>query len=336
MKAPLAISLVAAVALGGVVYFEENRISSLERQLDTHRANAANLSGQLARANTEKVELERRLNDSKAMIAQLQERLGKKGDSSVEVAATATSTTGTPAGEQKEGKGAWMKGIAKMFTDPEMKKTMRAQQAMGIRMMYGDLAKELGISPQEAEQLLELLTDRQMDMAAAGMQTLDPNNPNQQSDKERLAENAKRYEEQIKAMLGEEKFKSLKTFEGSIGDRFMLQQFEGQFGAAGAPLEGDQKQQLLSLMREERTKTPPQLNIANSNDPAKQMEALKNPETVDKFVASQEEFQKRVLERSRQFLNADQIGALEKVHKQQLDLLKTQMKMSREMLGLDK
>src|SRR4029434_815701 len=101
-------------------------------------------------------------------------------------------------------------------------------------------------------------------------------------------------------------------------------------GAAGAPLEANQKQQLLALMKEERANTPPNLNLANSgNNPAKQMEALKNPEMVNQFIASQEEFQKRVLDRSRQFLNADQIGALEKVHQQQLDFMKMQMKMSR-------
>jgi hypothetical protein len=213
---------------------------------------------------------------------------------------------------------------------------MRSQQMIGIRMMYGDLAKELGLSPQDAEQLLELLTDRQMEMAAAGMQSLDQNDPNQASAKERLAENTKRYEEQIKAMLGEDKFKSLQSYEASIGDRFMLQQFEGQFGASGAPLEGNQKQQLLDLMREERAKTPPNLNLANSRNPTQQMEALKNPEMVNQFVTSQQEFHQRVLERSRQFLNADQIGALEKVQKQQLDLLNSQLKMSRDMLGLGK
>jgi hypothetical protein len=333
MKAPLALSLVAVVVVGGVVYFEENRLSDLRKQLDSHRANAADMTGKLSRLTTDVEDLQRRLKDSKALVEQLQGRLAK-GGASTEQNGSATAAADSK-GEASDG-AKWMKGIAKMFTDPEMRKTMRSQQMVGIRMMYGDLAKELGLSPQESEQLLELLTDRQMDMAAAGMQSLDANNPNQADDKKRLAENAKRYEDQIKAIVGEEKFKSLQTYESSMGDRFMLQQFEGQFGAAGAPLEGNQKQQLLDLMREERGKTPTNLNLGNTSNPAQQMEALRNPETVNQFVASQQEFQKRVLERSRQFLSADQIGALEKVQKQQLDLLNMQMKMSREMLGIEK
>jgi hypothetical protein len=330
MKALVAFSLVAAALLGGVVYFEESRISDLKKQIDVHRRNAAEQTGRIARLDSEIENLKRQLNDSKSLTEQLQSRLAKGG----EAAGSSTPESAAGAADQKEAGGAkWMKGIAKMFTDPEMRKTMRSQQMMGIRMMYGDLAKELGLSPQDTEQLLELLTERQMDMAAAGMKAFDSKNPDFAKEKDRLAENSKRYEDQIKAVLGEEKFKTLQTYESSMGDRFMLQQFEGQFGAAGAPLEGNQKQQLLSLMQEERAKTPPELNLPNSRNPAKQMEALKNPETVNQYISAQETFQKRVLERSRQFLNADQVGALEKVHQQQLELLRMQLKMSQEMFG---
>jgi hypothetical protein len=328
MKAALALFLVAAVLLGGVIYFEEHRISELRKQIGVHQSRAAEQTGNVSRLNADVDDLNRQLKDSKALTEQLQDRLGKGSAGAVDATANA--------GAKEEGGAKWMKGLAKMFTDPEMRKSMRSQQMIGIRMMYGDITKELGLSPQDTEQLLELLTDRQMDMAAAGMQSLDPNDPNQANNKDRLAENAKRYEDQIKAVLGEDKFKSLKSYEASMGDRFMLQQFEGQFGAAGAPLEANQKQQLLDLMREERAKTPSDLNLANSSNPGKQMEALRNPETMNQFMASQEAFQKRVLERSRQFLNADQVGALEKVNQQQLELLKMQMKMSKEMFGIEK
>lgn len=331
MKAPLAITLASAALFGGVVYFEESRISELDRQLELHRKNEAELQGRISRLTSDTENLDRQLKDSKALLEQLQSRL-TKGDG-----ASPKDATSTADAESNSNSGAkWMKGVAKMFTDPEMRKTMRTQQLMGIRMLYGDLAKELGLPPQETEQLLELLTDRQMEMMNAGMRALDSSNPNQASDKDRIAESTKRYEDQIKAVLGDDKFAKLKSYEGSIGDRFMLQQFEGQFGAAGAPLEGNQRQQLLDLMREEREKTPSNLNLSNSTNSAKQMEAMRNPEMLTKFVSAQEEFQKRVLDRSRQILSADQVGALEKMQQQQLEMIKMQMKMSRSMLGLDK
>ena len=332
MKAPLALSLFAAALLGAAIYFEEGRISELKKQVAVHQANAADMTGKLSRLTTQIEDLERQLKQSKAVADQLQAALGKRNGSASPDGSAQAAAPGA-----KEGGGAkWMQGIAKMFTDPEMRKTMRSQQMLGIRMMYGDLAKELALSAQESEQLLEVLADRQMDMSAAGMKALDPNNPDSEAEKQRLAENTKRYDDQIKAMLGDDKYAQLKTYEGSMGDRFMLQQFEGQFGAAGAPLESNQKQQLLTLMREERVKTPPDSNLANTSNPAQQMEALKDPEKIDRYVNSQQEFQKRVLERSRQILNADQVAAFEKVQQQQLEFMRMQMKMSRQMLGLDK
>jgi hypothetical protein len=114
MKAPLALSLVAAVLLGGVIYLEENRISELNKQIDGHRKNAAGLTGQLSRLNNDLEGLRRQLADSKALIEQLQGRLVKGGSSASD------TTDSTKAAEPKEGSGAkWMKGLAKMFTDPK-------------------------------------------------------------------------------------------------------------------------------------------------------------------------------------------------------------------------
>ncbi len=75
---------------------------------------------------------------------ELREKLAAKtAVASAAPAATTAEPQGASDAEKKEG-GDFMKGIAKMYQDPEMK-VMRTQQAMGIRMMYGDLAKELGL-----------------------------------------------------------------------------------------------------------------------------------------------------------------------------------------------
>ena len=50
---------------------------------------------------------------------------------------------------------------------------MRGQQGVGVRMMYGDLAKELGLTPDEANQVMELLIDRQMDASSKAMNAVD-------------------------------------------------------------------------------------------------------------------------------------------------------------------
>jgi hypothetical protein len=214
-----------------------------------------------------------------------------------------------------------------------MKKTMKVQQMMGIRMMYGDLAKELGLSAQDAENLLEILADRQMDFTTASMAAMEGGDPAAQG--ANIAETSKRYEEQLKAVLGEEKYKQMQTYEKSMGDRWMMQQWDGQFAASGSPLEQKQKDQLLAVMLEERQKAPPGggPNIGNVNDPSQAFKLLQNDDTLNQFLNSQQELNQRVLTRSREFLNADQVVTLEKAQKQQAELMNMQLKMSREMMG---
>ncbi|MEQ1860654.1 MAG: hypothetical protein ABMA13_12030 [Chthoniobacteraceae bacterium] len=332
MKASFLSLLVAiSVGLGAVIYLERQKVSRLEQASATYLTDTADLAAQRDRDREEIRRLREQLEVFKAESETLRAQLAS--------AKSASPATGDPqatgAADTKPADGKqFMKGLAKMFTDPEMKKSMRVQQMVGLRMIYGDLAKELGLSAADAEQLMEMLADRQMDLSASAMGNMDPNAPDRDEKTKKLAETQQRYNEQLKAVLGEENFKKFQSYEGSIGDRFMLQQFEGQFAAAGAPLEAAQKNSLLGLMREERTKSPD--NLMNSTNPQQQFDTLKSDAGVQKFMTSQEEFNRRVLNRARDVLNADQVATLEKVQQQQLEFMKVQMKMSREMLGLGK
>src|SRR5687767_4686749 len=115
-----------------------------------------------------------------------------------------------------------MKGVAKMFSDPEMRKVMRGQQGMVIKVMYGDLARELGLSPDEANQVMELLTDRQMEQASAGMKLME----NGGIDDKKMDEVGKQgqqtkeeYDRQLENILGKERFGQIAEYEKSMVDR---------------------------------------------------------------------------------------------------------------------
>lgn len=325
-----------AAGFGAVMYFEEQRVAELERLAESMHAGGAELTAQCDR-NREEI---RHLRDQVEIFKKESEQLRKKlaaGDGHSGGTTPPSAGATKDAGKQADGGPQFMKGLAKMFTDPEMKKSMRVQQLVGIRMIYGDLAKELGLSPEDGEQLMEILADRQMALSASAMANMDPNAPDKEAKKKEMAETQKRYTEQLQSVLGDERYKKFQSYEGSVGDRFMLQQFEGQFAASGAALQPAQKEGLLSLMREERSKMPADRSgIMNSTNPQQQFDALKSDDAIGAFVSNQEEFNRRVLNRARDVLNADQVATLEKVQQQQVEFLKVQMKMSRELLGVGK
>jgi hypothetical protein len=320
---------VIAVGLGAIIYAEANTISELNRKMTDLRQKEAALRAQAERDHEEIAKLQSQI----ATFRDESEALRKKLASGPGAAAGASGTNALPAAASGDSKGAWTKNFAKMFSDPEMKKSMKAQQSMGIRMMYGDLFKQLGLSAQDSEQLADILAERQLEFSAAAMSGMNGDNKPDPEQSKTIADAKQRYEEQLKATLGEDNYKKLQDYEKTIGDRFMMQQFEGQFASAGAPLEPRQREALLQIMQDERLKMPESPLTQNNPDPKAALEALKNPATIDQFFAQQEEMNRRVLERARQTLSADQIGALQKAQQQMAELMRGQMKMSQELFG---
>lgn len=228
-------------------------------------------------------------------------------------------------------------GMAKMLQSEEGKKMMRAQTTMVVKMQYTELAKRLKLSPQESDQLMGLLADRQNALTADAMGAFTGTQPDEASLKQ-LSEKAeasrKEYDEKLKTTLGDERFKQLQAYEKSVGERMMMTQFEPQLAAAGAPLEAAQKEQLIEIMSAERLKSPPSVFDANTSqkDPAA-FNALKDDAAVDRWMQQEQDFQRRVLQSATKALNPDQINALQQAFQQTSEMQKFGLKMSREMFS---
>ena len=337
MNKPVILLLaLAAAGLGGLAFTQSQsaasdraRFAAIQQRLDEQAARDA---AEIAR-----------LNEKIAMFKSEADQLRKRN---AEAPAEAVDENGkTPvladaaaqAGKAKKDGAGFMKGIAKMFKDPEMRKMMRGQQQMGVRMMYGDLAKELGLTPDEANKVIELLTDRQMEASAKAMDAMDGS-----ADPARTAASAEEaqkvvadYDAQMKNLLGEERTKKLNDYERTMGDRMAIQQYSSSFTSAGVPLDDAQKQGLLNVMKEERLKQPPGPFDPGSKNVAAQMKAMQSGEGLDQALASQRDLNQRVLTRARTVLNPDQMTAFESAQKAQVDMQEMGIKMAKGMFGKD-
>jgi serine/threonine protein phosphatase PrpC len=124
----------------------------------------------------------------------------------------------------------------------------------------------------------------------------------------------------------------LSDYERTLGDRMMLNMHEQQFASAGAPLEQTQRDSLLQLMKDERLKTPASVfDTTNGGDPSKALSVMRDDAAVDKWIAQEEDYQRRVLQSATQSLNPDQVNALRESFKQQLEMQRFGVKMSKEM-----
>jgi hypothetical protein len=228
-----------------------------------------------------------------------------------------------------------MQGIAKMFGSEEGKKMMRAQMAMGIKMQYGGLAKELNLDPKVADQVLALLGDRQAAMSEATFSAMKGGAIDDAGGKAiaATAESLKKeYDEKLRAVLGDGGMTQLAEYERTVSDRAMLSLHEQQFAAAGAPLDPAQRDGLIQIMKEERLKTPASVfDGSGKSDPAKAFSAMSDDAAVEKWIAQEEDYQRRVLQAAPQTLNPDQVSALQQSFKQQLEMQRFGVKMGKEM-----
>jgi hypothetical protein len=335
----LVVPLLAVVCIGlGATAAWQNQ------QLSAERLRALDLSNSIAKIEARAAELEKdasRLRDANGIFQSESEQLRKKLADRSGGGATGDGVAPVAAEEAQEGgakkeKGGFMQTMAKMFTDPEMKKAMRGQQAMGVRMMYTDLAKELGLNPEEADQVIELLTDRQLAMTGKSMELMNGG----KRDEAKMAElgqevNASReeFDKQIENVLGKDRYSKLQNYERTLGERVAMTQLQQQFAARGMTLEEPQRQNLLQAMVDERLKAPSTPWDANKPDVAGQMRAMSSDETMNGFFEQQKQINSRVLVRAREFLSPDQVNALQQSQEQQLQMQQFGMKMGREMLG---
>ena len=222
------------------------------------------------------------------------------------------------------------KALSKMMSDPAMKEMMRSQQKTMIDTMYGTLFKEMNLTPEERQKFSELLLDQQTKTMEAGMGIFEEGGLTNVT--QGVQAQQKESDEQLKALLGEERFTQYQEYQRTVGDRMQLDQLRRQMETAGTPVQDEQLQQLLALTKEERERVPAPFPQDPQAAPAN-MEKILSGEFMEKQMAWQEEINRRVLERAATVLAPEQLKAYEQFQTQQINMQKLGLRMMKGMLG---
>jgi hypothetical protein len=218
------------------------------------------------------------------------------------------------------------KMLATMMKDPEMRKAMEQQQKMGLEMIYGSLFKELQLNPEQEKKLREMLLAQQMDNMSQAGAMFGGEGADRNQVAQELAEKNKKNQEQLKELLGEEKYAQMQEYNQTIGERMMLDQLGKQ-----ADLSTEQNQQLLNIIKEEKKNVQINRGVP-AYDPTKDwQQVLQSGEAAEQIFAQQEEVNNRVIERAGQVLTPEQLEKFGPLLKSQLEMQKAGMRMAREM-----
>jgi hypothetical protein len=326
-------ALIAAGAVGFAIYqraeLAQNagRVAELSNALQAARASEAKALAAEKAARDE-------LASQSANIARLTAERDVARAKAKEAGGTTTAAAAaSPSGDAEDASNP-MKGFSKMFQSEEGKKMMKSQMGMVTKMQYADLARLLKLSPQEAEQVMTLLSERTQAMAEESFKAMGSGSFDAAGQKEMAAKSEaikKDYDQKIKAVMGEGKYGELQTYEKSLGDRMMLAQFDQQFASSGAPLQSAQKDQLLSIMADERAKSPPRDFDTTGLNPGKGADLFNNEAAMERFFQQELDYQQRVLRRAPGALGPDQVNALQQAFQQYSEMQKFGMSMAKQM-----
>jgi len=259
--------------------------------------------------------------------------------------------------EKKKKKNGFGTGARKeMVNDPEMKEMTRQQRRSVIESTYGDLVKELALTPEHEEAFINALLDNQIKRAGlimdsifgiygeggtksdsdreAGAQTIAEHIKQQEEQlKQQIKQQEEQLKQQIKQLLGEEKFSKYQEYTKTIPDRMFIDEFRLELTNTGAPLQDSQAKALMKIMFEESAKTP---NL-DEDEAAAMQNLLKDPyaslsdDAISKMFQSRREANQRVLNQAGSFLSAEQLKVLASFYEKQIAPLEGAMKLQQEL-----
>jgi RNA polymerase sigma factor (sigma-70 family) len=185
-------------------------------------------------------------------------------------------------------------GLDKMMSDPAMKEFIRQAQKEKIKSMYVDLFKELKLSPEQADQFLNLLCDH---AAKTLNQITSPGSPGPS-----VAEANAELGRQLYALLGDAGIARFKEYSDEIPARTTVTLLNGQLG--GSPLSDEQSARLLQIVKAE----PTDLTMGITGAPDKAF--LGSQSDIDNFLQRVAGSNQHILQQAGSFLSPDQLTAL--------------------------
>jgi RNA polymerase sigma factor (sigma-70 family) len=190
-------------------------------------------------------------------------------------------------------------GFAKMMSDPAMREYVNQAMTDMIKRRYGALFTELKLTPEQTEQFVQVVSSefhKGAQRLATAQQAGDPTStPGPPEDRSEL-------NEKLRALLGDSGFARFGEYSQEVPARTTVDLLDGRLGAS--KLTDEQRMRLLQVVKAE----PFDLTHGIAGDLDKVFFGSQ-PE-IDSYLAKVGESNQRVLQQAGEFLNSDQLAAL--------------------------
>jgi hypothetical protein len=305
MKPSMLGLLIAAGAFGAStiylgVQLDEERDRADQYLEESHALNARIAELEKARAELEALQLATATQPERETAAPA----SKPAPAPVGHLAQAATTTSEEAPSRS--------GDREMRGPPErseaFQKMMRAQIRGNNKRLYSDIGTRLGLSAEEANKLIDLLTDQQVSTMDRMRQQRGAGNP---EDRATAMERIQRENQaQVQQLIGADKMELYKSYQETLPARQEVEMLSRQLEGNDASLSKDQRDRMITALAEERSRVPaPKLAESGSREEYQQA-----------MTAWQKYYNERSNTRARSILTSDQIKAYDEYQQWSLEM----------------
>jgi hypothetical protein len=239
-----------------------------------------------------------------------------------------------------------------LLQDPEYREALRLQQRSLMGRSHPNVAQELGITAEQAEQLFDLLADQQMRNNEQpellwDAEELDPATLQQRQEKmqQRWAEIQKTNDAELAALLGPDKLQAWKEYQSTLGSRHQAEQLRSTLASRGVPINDEANRAVVKAYAEaQKAEMQEYANMAarasapSSSAKAGLVRIHSSGSTAEMYERQMEYTKKRnqrVLEALSPFLTYEQREALQKEQEAELKMQEAQMRIMRAQSNVD-
>ncbi|MEJ0099249.1 MAG: hypothetical protein WDO12_05665 [Pseudomonadota bacterium] len=222
-----------------------------------------------------------------------------------------------------------------MLKDPEYRKARLAQTRLTLPQTYPGLVAALGLSPDEAGRLFDMLADYQLQMETASMPLLINGQVDQAAMQESMrARNEIQHaqDDAVLGLLGSSKFAQWQDYQSTRMSRMQATTLSQTLEAAGQPLTAAQMQPLTDAMIAEQKRQTQDMQAAIRDIGSGTADA--QARFADENLRLQEEKNHRVLDAVASSLNARQLEILKATFDQQAVMSRASNRLARQQAAL--
>ena len=333
----IGILLVATVTFGGLWRRQIHKASQAQTSAEALQQNVTELRATLEQRDKKAERLREQLEDTRADAAArihetaqfnetLQATLAQQGQRAP--ASASSSTNSKPSN-----------ALAQMFKNPEMKEMIKAQQKSALGAMidknYGRLFSDLHLTAEQTSALKDMILNKQMAAADMGLSMfaddLDAAKRAELVQQVKTASDAG--DAQIKEFLGGDNFTQYQAYERSLNERMAVSGFRDQLGTGPTALTGDQEQQLLQAMTQERQNFKFTVDLSDQSKFGGDFGSMLTEDRVNAFVQELGRLNQQYLAKAQGILSPEQFAAYEKYLDNQQALQKAGMQMAAKMFA---